>query len=430
MTTQRRNFLRLCGYAGIGTLTGCLDYSETDETAVNQIKLTATDGDQEEAFGMSVSVSSDGTTTIIGATGTDGSDSDKAGSAYVFEKSRGSWTKQAKLTPKNDDKNERFGNSVALSEDGTTAIVADYRDNGPHGPWSGSVYLFENTDDSWTQQIKLTPDDGETDDQFGSSVAISNDGTTAIIGAVGDATPNAQLMGSAYVFETIEGSWIQRAKLTADDGDTGDSFGMSVSVSDDGSTAIIGASADDNTNGPQAGSAYVFDGSSESWGQQAKLIPDDGARMDFFGKSVALSSDGTTAIIGAVGDWDQNGDKTYVFEATEESWVQQATLTDDGDRTDRFGVSAAVSNDGTTAIVGAFYDDNQNGEDAGAVYVFKKSGESWTREVKHISDDGDPEDSFGYAVAMSSDGTTAVVGAPDDVDPNGEYAGSAYVLAL
>lgn len=108
------------------------------------------------------------------------------------------------------------------------------------------------------QQAKLVPDDSGSDDIFGNTVAISNDGSTAIIGAVNDEDPNGADAGAAYVFSQANSGWQQQTKLTADDGTEQDYFGSAVAVSNDGSTAIFGANGDDNPNGEDAGAAYVF----------------------------------------------------------------------------------------------------------------------------------------------------------------------------
>ncbi|MEF8839718.1 MAG: FG-GAP repeat protein [Haloarculaceae archaeon] len=107
------------------------------------------------------------------------------------------------------------------------------------------------------QATKLVPEDGDEDDSFGWSVAVSNDGSTANIGASVDEDPNGEMAGSAYVFSGSGGAWTQQAKIVADDGEDGDGFGSAVAVSNEGSTAIIGASGDEDPNGEDVGSAYV-----------------------------------------------------------------------------------------------------------------------------------------------------------------------------
>lgn len=109
-----------------------------------------------------------------------------------------------------------------------------------------------------SQQAKLAADDGDSEDFFGGVVTLSDDGSTALIGAFDDEDPNGDRAGSAYVFSQSNGSWQQQTKLTADDGDSDDEFGRAVTLSGDGSTALIGARSDEDPNGFFAGSAYVF----------------------------------------------------------------------------------------------------------------------------------------------------------------------------
>jgi hypothetical protein len=391
-----------------------------------------------------VALSGDGTIAIVSAAADEEPNGTEAGSAYVFEVADGSWSQQTKLAADDGDDEDGFGDAVTLSNDGTTAIVGAKSDEDPNGDNAGAAYVFVD-EDGWSQQAKLAADDGDSFDYFGDSVAVSGDGTTAIVGAESDEDPNGPSAGAAYVFEQSSGSWSQQAKLAADDGDDGDNFG-SVTLSKDGTTAIIGAKYDEDPNGEGesvgAGSAYVFtdDG---GWSQQAKLAADDGDGDDQFGFSVAISSDGTTAIIGANNDEDPNGSgedwytgagAAYVFEQSDGTWSQGAKLAaDDGDAEDTFGESVALSDDGTTALVGARFDEDPNGYEAGSAYVFEASSDTWSQRAKLAADDGDEGDEFGNSVSVSADGTTALVGTWDDEDPNGEVefgsgAGSAYVF--
>ncbi len=163
----------------------------------------------------------------------------------------------------------------------------------------------------------------------------------------------------------------RRAKLTAADGAAGDLFGVRVALS--GDTALIGARFDDDdVNGGDSGSAYVFTRSGTSWSQQAKLTAADGAAGDWFGYSVALSGD--TALIGAhFNDNDVNGvdsGSAYVFTRSGTTWSQRAKLTAaDGAAGDQFGGKVAISGD--TALIGArLVDDVVKGVDSGSAYVF------------------------------------------------------------
>ncbi|MCH7798529.1 MAG: FG-GAP repeat protein, partial [Planctomycetes bacterium] len=308
----------------------------------------------------------------------------------------------AKLLPNDGAALDFFGVSVAIS--GATAIVGAAGDD-DNGGQSGSAYLFDTA--TGDQIAKLLADDGAANNQFGWSVAISPDGigTTAIVGARYD-EDNGTQSGSAYLFDTTTGTQI--AKLLADDGAEGDQFGFSVAVS--GTTAIVGAWADDD-NGFDSGSAYLFDATTGR--QIAKLLPNDGAQFDRFGTSVAIS--GTTAIVGAYKDGD-NGNlsgSAYLFDIATGKQIAKL-LPDDGAASDWFGWSVAIS--GNNAIVGAFRDDD-NGSESGSAYLFDTT--TGRQLAKLLPNDGSFNDHFGGSVGIS--GATVIVGADEDDDNGSAY---------
>lgn len=256
---------------------------------------------------------------------------------------------------------------------------------------------------------KLLPAEVEAHDQFGKSVAVS--ASTAIIGSHwdDDLVPNS---GAAYVYDTSTGSQI--FKLLPSDGTRGDSFGSSVAV--DGTIALIGASHDDD-NGPQSGSAYLFD--TTTGAQLFKLTPDDAAAGDFFGFSVSIS--GTTAIVGAPYDNDNGtgSGSAYLFDTT--TGLQLAkVLADDGAPNDNFGFSVGIS--GATAIAGSIFRE-ESGPKSGAAYIFDTA--SGNQTLKLVPADGAMNDEFGFSVAVS--GNTALVGSVHD-DDDGSNSGSAYLF--
>jgi hypothetical protein len=324
----------------------------------------------------------------------------------------------AKLLADDGATNDFFGFSVALS--GDTAVIGALRDdNDVNGVDSGSAYVFTRAGANWSQQAKLTAADGAANDTFGGNVAISGD--TAVIGALSDDNDvNGVDSGSAYVFIRSGTNWGQQAKLTATDGAAGDEFGYSVALS--GDTAVIGAARDDD-EGNDSGSAYVFTRAGTNWSQQAKLTAADGAAGDVFSISVALS--GNTVVIGADLN-DNKGDNSgaaYVFTRSGTTWSQQAKLTaDDGAADDIFGIRVALS--GVTAVIGAARDDDK-GDNSGAAYVFIRSGTTWSQQAKLTAADGAARDWFGTRVAISGD--TAVIGAILD-DDKSDNSGSAYVF--
>ena len=244
----------------------------------------------DASFGYSVALSADGNTSLIGGP----RNNNGVGAAWVFTRSGGTWTQQgAKLTANDETGNGGFGGSVALSADGNTALIGGPNDNSG----VGAAWVFTHSDGTWTQQgAKLTAND-ETGNFsfFGNSVALSADGNTALIGGPNDNNG----VGAAWVFTRSGGTWTQQgAKLTAND-ETGNFsfFGNSVALSADGNTALIGGPNDNN----YAGAAWAFTRSGGTWTQQgAKFTANDATGFGgaFFGRSVALSADGSTALIG------------------------------------------------------------------------------------------------------------------------------------
>ncbi|WP_420191935.1 hypothetical protein [Haloplanus salinarum] len=261
------------------------------ERKILTITITADDGDGGDHFGDAVALSEG--TALIGANRDEDPKGGGAGSAYVFSQDGDSWTQQTKLFADDGAGGDRFGRSVALA--GGTALVGAPGDDSTGGHRAGSAYVFTQTNNEWTQEAKLTADDRDKQDYFGGSVAIAGD--TALVGAQWDEDPNGDSAGSAYVFTRTDGEWSQQAKLIPDDGDSDDTFGQSVTLSMD--TALIGAPADEDPAGQWSGSAYVFTQADGEWSQQAKLTAKDSTEGDYFG-SVAL--DNGLAVVGAPGD--------------------------------------------------------------------------------------------------------------------------------
>ena len=393
---------------------------------IDPSKLTAADGLPDDLFGYSVAV--DGNTAVIGAhQDDDATNGDNSGSAYVFTKNSGGWSQAAKLTADDGAANDEFGYSVAV--DGDTIVVgahqndADTDDND-----EGAAYVFTKPASGWadiTQTAKLTAFGAAAGDEFGISVAV--DGNTILVGA----HQNDSSDGAAYIFTKPFTGWAdssETAKLIAYDAAADDEFGISVAL--DGDTAVIGARQNDD-NGSQSGSAYVFTKVSGVWSQKAKLIASDGAADDQFGISVAVNGD--TVVVGARQDDTSNG-AAYVFTKVSGVWKHVAKLTaDDGAANDEFGISVAV--DGDTIVVGAHQNDaDDQDNDEGAAYVFiTDSAGGWSQKAKLTASDAAALDRYGYSVAVSGD--TVVVGAPyndyDDTDGDtDDDEGAAYFLSV
>ena len=333
------------------------------------------------------------------------------GSAYVFRRSGDGWSQFDHITDPNWDHGAAFGKSVSISGE---VIAVGVPFDIISGSVNGSVCIFYRPDVYFSFDERLTANDAQEGDYFGEAVSIGGD--YVLIGARGD-DDYGNLSGSAYVFHRSGDAWSQQAKLVADDAAPLDYFGYDVCI--DGDYAIVGARFDDD-GGNNSGAAYIFRRSGSTWNQQDKLVASDANPEDEFGISVSI--DGEYAAVGAWFDDDygsQSG-SAYVFHRSGDAWSQQAKIhASDFGAEDRFGIS--VDLDGDYLLVGAHFND-----DKGAAYLFRRSGSTWEQQDKLTASDGAIDDYFGWSGAI--DGNTIVVGADGD-DDNGSESGSAYIYS-
>jgi hypothetical protein len=409
------------------------------------------------------------------ATGIDGDQADDAathaGAVYVYTRDQQDvWTQVAYIKASNTDPDDLFGNSVALSGDGTalavgapgessdaTGIGEDETDNSQAA--SGAVYLYTLELGVWTQAAYVKASNTDAGDGFGHNVALNQDGTMLAVGAPeedSDATGidgddgdnSAQGSGAVYVFARDEMVWAQQAYVKASNAGALDHFGDSVALSDDGSTLAVGAPGEssnaagidgdqDNDAFADAGAVYVYVRDDVGWTQQA-YVKAQHPGGDFFGSSVALSQDGSTLAVGALMEASNatgvDGDQTdnsyaqagaaYVFARDQAIWTQAAYIkASNTDALDYFGSSVAISDDGGLLAVGASREDSgaigigTDGADnslssAGAVYVYAKSQAGvWSHGAYVKASNSGAFDFFGIGVALSEDGGTLAVGA-------------------
>jgi cysteine-rich repeat protein len=323
------------------------------------------------------------------ATNSDGCERDCTASAIAY------------LKASNSGYADQFGWSLALSADGSTLAVGTYgEDSAATGidgeqaseaaPQAGAVYVFVRRDSTWIQQAYVKASNTEADDHFGRSVALSADGSTLAVGASaedgaatgvgGDEANNAALhAGAAYVFTRSGGTWSQQAYVKASNTGGDDRFGESVALSADGSILAVGAFVEDSAatgvGGDQAdnsagssGAVYVFARSGGTWSQQAYVKASNTEADDHFGRSVALSADGATLAVGASAE------------------------------------------DGAATGIGGDQADGAAPQ-AGAVYVFARSGGAWSQASYVKASNTGRGDFFGEEVALSGDGDFLAVAA-------------------
>lgn len=379
-----------------------------------------------DEFGAAVAISSDGNTLAVaalgedsGATGINGNQADNSasvsGAVYIFARIDGAWSQQAYVKASNTGPGDQFGLSLALSADGNTLAVStpgegsaatgidgNQADNSSLG--AGAVYVFTRSGGTWSQQAYVKASNTEAGDQFGSSVALSTDGNTLAVGAIaedsfatgidGDQANNAGTnTGAVYVFTRIGAVWTQQAYIKASNPDFSDNFGRAVALGAGGDTLAVSAPGEDSNatgiNGDQAndqagasGAVYVFVRAGSTWSQQAYVKASNTGASDLFGTGIsvsgnisssalALSTDGNTLVVGAAAE-DSN--------------------------------ATGINGDGTNNAAGG----------SGAAYVFVRTGTVWSQQAYVKASNTGAGDEFGFAVALSGDGNTLIVGAPGE----------------
>ena len=394
------------------------------------------------------------------------------------------------------------GNTLAVSAyweaSNATGINGNQRDESI--PQAGAVYVFTRAGSVWRQQAYIkasnTGEAGTADsfgegDQFGWSLALSRDGSTIAVGAItedgesagvnGDQRNNsAQGAGAVYVFARTGTTWAQQAYVKPSNTDAGDMFGYSVSLSADGFTLAVGSFDEDGSgrgvNPPSdnrnagSGAIYVFARVASTWSQQAYIKPANSEPQDSFGVQVALSDDGGTLLAGSLdedcpatgvnargcdNDWDADLSMgaAYVFVRAGAAWSQQAFLKPSNTGpNDWFGARVALSGDGNTAAIGAPFEDggakgingrqdDESASQAGAVYLFTRTGPTWQQRAYVKGSNTEAFDEFGSSVALDRTGSTLVASARGEdssargvngsqTSNAGDEAGAVYAFTL
>lgn len=417
-------------------------------------KIVANDGTSGDYFGYSLKLSADTTTLVVGAYGEDPNNLLTAGSAYVFQKNGDSWDQLTKLTASTDTSTEWFGYSVDISANGDSAVVGTpYATVNGQGR-AGRISIFEQSGESWSE-TQLTASDPGDSDFFGESVAINGDGTIVVVGAKWE-DPNATNAGSIYVFEKISGVWTQTAKLWDTTQVIANAYlGTSVSISDDGSTIIAGKPDDGNYN-DNAGRVLVFTKVNGTWTLKQAIDYTDTqqATGEMFGICLDINSDGSAFIVGAkwkqkaylyelqsdtykvtahfapnlgpnqglvsvalgtdtVAIGSQNTSKVWVYTKQSGFWVLAQEISKPVADAFWFGYSLSMDEAGKNIFVGAYQDGGTAGAlkitgGEGAVYVYEGSGQQTGSLLPSVSPNDaivylDPETLSGSASSEWSD---------------------------
>ncbi len=394
------------------------------------------------------------------------------------------WTQEAFLKASNTDPYDGFGFSLALSANGNAlAVTATREDSSARGingnqadnsaEESGAVYVFTRTRGRWSQQAYVKSSNSDAGDQFGWSVTLSDDGNVMAVGAPteqgntrgvnGNQTDNSFAnAGAVYVFTRSGPTWSQQAYLKGAQTDAGDLFGFAVDLSSDAATLAISGFDEDGgvpgINGNEAdnskagsGCAYIFVRDAAGWKQTTYLKESNLDHVqDAFGSALALSGDARTLVVdapdedGLIGgingqqyfgkeDQTTSNGALYVFVNNNGTWSQQAYIKSSNPHiNDLFGIRLALSTNGNVLVAssmlqaggGRGLNANQqdfSAEESGAVYVFTRTGTTWTQRAYLKSPNSDAYDEFGSGVALSGDGNTLAIAA------FGEDGGSAGI---
>ncbi len=422
----------------------------------------------------------------VGGDAADDTTSD-AGAVYVFVRTREGWEQEAYLKASNTDAGDEFGSSLSLSADGNTLAVGAIGERSAAtgvgvgatnntARDAGAVYVFVRRGASWMQEAYVKASNTDADDQFGYAVSLSSDGDRLAVSAVmedsvaigvgGDATDDTALnAGAVYVFARTGTNWTEEAYLKASNTDAGDQFGFSVSLSADSLTLAVGAPREESAAmgvrgdatddaARSAGAVYVFAHAGGAWGQVAYLKASNTDAGDQFGCSVSLSADGTTLAAGArledsaatgVGG-DQTDDTAstagavYVFARIGTTWAQEAYVKASNTASgDNFGHAVSLSGDGNALAVGAWQESRgpfdadgiQSDEvmfRSGAVYVYERSGATWTHQDYLKASNASLSAYFGWSVSLDDDGDALLVGAPWEATTGGAHSGALYTF--
>ncbi|RZJ25749.1 MAG: integrin, partial [Haliea sp.] len=398
-----------------------------------------------------------------------------AGAVYIYARGPAGWVQQAYLKAPVPEAGDFFGKALALSADGNTlAVSADGEDSSHTGTFavtpahnngnteSGAAYIYTRSGGSWSPQAFIKASNAGTFDLFGFSLALSGDGNTLAVGAyledspargINGATgddPAGSDSGAAYIFTRSGTTWSQQAFIKASNADANDWFGFKVALSFNGDALAVSGWSE--TSGSQAtpadnsvlnaGAVYVFARTGVSWTEQAYLKSTLPEVDDRFGNALALSSDGNTLAVAAQGDDSNhtgtfaatpadnnlaaNSGAVYLFTRSGAAWSQQAFVKASNTRAvDRFGHQLSLAGNGNLLAVGAYQEDSSSrgfggnqadagATNAGAAYLFSRTGANWTQQAYLKAPNADAGDRFGIGIALSRDGTSLAIAADSE----------------
>ncbi len=404
-------FVRAYATTSLGTAYGN-EVSFKSSSAGNQvgIKLVGSDAIGNAFQGRSVAISADGNTLVFSGP----NDNNNTGAIWIYNRINNAWNQVAKLVG-SDAVGTSSQGSVAISADGKTVIVGGSGDN----LGTGAAWIFTQNNGIWAQQgSKLVGTGAVGKAAQGNSVSISGDGNTVVIGGDNDNENIPFSVGAVWIFTRNNGIWTQQGSKLVGTGAVGKARqGSSVSISAEGNTVVIGGYTDNNGDpiggfSNSVGAAWIFTRINGIWVQQGSKLIGTGADEANQGGSVSISGDGNTVVIGGYTDYNIVG-AAWVFTRNNGIWAQQGSklIGTGADGKAQQGTSVSISGDGNSLLIGGIADNNG----IGATWLFKQNNGLWTQQGSKLVGTGAVGKARqGVSVTINSDGTTIAIGGPVD----------------
>jgi hypothetical protein len=370
--------------------------------------VTASVAATNSNFGRTNAISADGTMLIVGAPNYDTGLSNQ-GAWYYFTRSGSTWTQQQFITTFTGiAAQNHFSDSLDMSSDGTYAAVGAWYNGGV-----GKIIVYTRSGNTWTQQAILSASDNNSSGNFGRSVKINSNGNYIVSG---DTTIPSTHYGTAYIFARSGSTWSEQAKITHPGSSSNyDMFGSPGEINSDGTQALFGCQYEDD-NGTNSGAVYAYSRSGSTWTYNQKLIASDAAAQSSFGYSISMDDAGDYVVISAHNQdtAGSNAGAVYVFTRSGNTWTQQQRIGMPGLATGspNFGTFVNMNSTGTFMTVSApFYDGNSGAVgNSGIVYLYERSGSTWSLTYTFEDSPLEASSSYGYGDnSVSSNGSYVVV---------------------
>jgi alpha-tubulin suppressor-like RCC1 family protein len=387
-------------------VTGSITPEKSWKSNEDQI-VYASDGTANNNFGRSCAMW--GSYMVVGSFE---GESNTQGAIYIYKKESGTWTFKQKIS--GEGANDYFSGYGAVDIHEDTIIVGAYK----HGTNdnTGKSYIYTRSGETWSLESSIVSDDLATDDKFGISVSVHGD--YAVVGAQLDDGPTNS--GAGYIFYRNGTSWSQQQKLNpgADD----ENVGTHVSIY--GDYVVLSGK---RSGSDLRGRAHVYKRTGTSWGDHTVISNPNPASNDLFSERLSIT-DGYVAIGSDADDPGGTSDagQVYVFKHSgTNDWTLEATI-DASDKTSGMRFASGISMTPNVLVVGA-HQEGTGGANAGAVYIYERSGTSWTEVKKVVASDATSGDRLGYYVGVNNDGLSFVAGAYGE-STKGASAGAAYIF--